>query len=479
MRPRTLTRPEFLLSSAAKKPGATYEGYLSYVANRRGAAQQSRPVDPLAPLSDSTLRQQTMRPFDASLAPTSDNMIRRNTTENVRAQIDPIIAEISRSIEARAKAGMGAIGGYTNELAQNLGGFDVKARDIYADAQGRQASVNNALAESARGEGGRLQAELAGKLGAAGITDTGTSGEAARIGQGSAGASFARGGADLSELIARSASAQEYAAKLPGLARLGGLQSARTLQLESSKDLADQTGQIRSQVPGLIAELLESGRGREITKAGARDARFNTDVGLAEGARDREVNKGIARAGLQETLVKTAAASAADQAAATARARQPDTSLSNALGYLVTAGGIPILNAAGKPIQTQGSKADQVAAKAKSATTMFSQTLTTAKLDLSEKQYQLALAREERLSQPTAKTAKATGGFTAAQKQDLSAVAFDTAADDFKAKTRPVETLRDLIAAGVPFSIAVRAIQRFGRNAAADENWQATIGWTK
>jgi hypothetical protein len=137
-------------------------------------------------------------------------------------------------------------------------------------------------------------------------------------------------------------------------------------------------------------------------------------------------------------------------------------------------------------VETLGIKKDQLginqqnantaAARARlsAANARFSQLLGRAKLELAGDQYDLAVQREIRLGKP-----KKKGGFTAKQKQDLSQTAFETAADDFDAGTKPVETLRDLIAAGVPFSLAIRAIQRFARDKNADEFWRATLGWTK
>lgn len=126
----------------------------------------------------------------------------------------------------------------------------------------------------------------------------------------------------------------------------------------------------------------------------------------------------------------------------------------------------------------------------------FDQALAEAKLDLDASEYDLAVQREERLSKP-----KQKGGFTAKQKQDLAEIAFDTAEDDFKGgeyekgkfvgfdpklRRPPVETLRDLMAQGVPFSLAMKAIQRFARgekpadmDAATWALWRATRGWTK
>lgn len=132
----------------------------------------------------------------------------------------------------------------------------------------------------------------------------------------------------------------------------------------------------------------------------------------------------------------------------------------------------------------------------------FRQLLDKAKLDLDLDKFDLAVKSEQRLSKPGKK-----GGFTAKQKQDMAQIAFETAADDFKGYTDdegkdvpprpPVETLRDLIAADVPFSVAIKAIQRFGRGKmpaelkgvkVLDENgrevllwnlWRATLKWTK
>lgn len=129
----------------------------------------------------------------------------------------------------------------------------------------------------------------------------------------------------------------------------------------------------------------------------------------------------------------------------------------------------------------------------------FNQIMARADLALDEKQFELAVLREQRLSKP-----KAKGGFTPKQKKDLSQQAVDTAGDDFygvdddPSTTRPpLETLRDLIAGGVPFSIAIRAIQRYakgtmpahlkgvmgvdaqGREVPMWDLWKATLGWTK
>jgi hypothetical protein len=95
-------------------------------------------------------------------------------------------------------------------------------------------------------------------------------------------------------------------------------------------------------------------------------------------------------------------------------------------------------------------------------------------------EYGLALRATELEAKLKSKGKK--GGFTPKQARDLQQQAFDTARDDFegydpetdttdkKFQRRPVETLRDLLAAGVPFSIAMKAITRY---------WPHTRAWTK
>jgi hypothetical protein len=101
------------------------------------------------------------------------------------------------------------------------------------------------------------------------------------------------------------------------------------------------------------------------------------------------------------------------------------------------------------------------------------------RLGLQEEGLDLRAAElEARLKQPKG----SKKGFTTKQLRDLQQQAFDTARDDFegydpatektdkKNQRRPIETLRDLLAAGVPFSVAMKAIKRY---------WPHTRSWTK
>jgi hypothetical protein len=252
--PITLNRAQYGKTKAARKPGASYQKYLAYLAKNR-PARIARRNDPLAPRSP--------------------GQIQNGVRAEVNAQINPLIQEIIRSSTAKAKAGMGAIQGYAGQLATDLGGYAGSARDIYGGAQQSQAALDASIRGALVGQGNELQSELSGKLAAIGGT---AAPAAAETGLGAGNASYVSGSADLARLISEGASAQNYAAKLPGFARLGGLQSARSLQLSNTAEMNNQIGEIRSQAPGLIRQLLTQAKSEETDKALARLANEGDQV---------------------------------------------------------------------------------------------------------------------------------------------------------------------------------------------------------
>jgi hypothetical protein len=86
---------------------------------------------------------------------------------------------------------------------------------------------------------------------------------------------------------------------------------------------------------------------------------------------------------------------------------------------------------------------------------------------------------------------KRSGGWTPKQQRDLKLDALASARDAWdngyyddgkwvSVKKTPAEVLRELIDADVPFSIAISAIQSFGRRAGKNRPlWRATLKWTK
>lgn len=310
--PVTLTKAQYMQTAAGKRD-KNYGGYLSFLRRNRPARVAAK-ADPLRPYSDQE--------------------IRRDVTGQVNAQINPVLAEITRSITSRAAAGQGAIRGYTDKLASELGSYQESAGNIYGAAQRAQAAADAALAQRLSGQGGALADQLSQRFSSAG-GGGGDPGVARQTGEGASGALYATGSAALADLISRGAGEQAYAAKLPGLAKLAGIQGVRDLQLGAQRDLADETGRVRQQVPGIVAELTRAAQGDELTKTVAR---------LAD-----------------ETKAETAARKAAAAAAAAGR---PSSALSNTLGYLVDADGNPLLDANGDAIPTQSARRQAGSAKA-------------------------------------------------------------------------------------------------------------------
>lgn len=303
--PKTLTRAEFMRHPASKKPGASYEGYLRFVAKRRGARLAAAAADPLAPTPEPVIRQQT--------------------TQAVRAQIDPIIANIMRDTD-RAASGINLA---TGTHIRALEPYDEATRERFDRAEEATAGVADALHSRLTGSGAAAAGGLREKLAA---INAGTSienelaGGVETFAKGAANAGFGIDSAALEELISRGVGAEDFAAALPGIARIAGQRAVGDVRATGQRSIAE----VRGKVPGLVSELLE-------------------------GARDREVNKAIAKLGLQ----KTQAEIAADQQQAEYESTKPDAALSNSLGYLVDSNGVPILNGAGQPIPTQGALDDQ------------------------------------------------------------------------------------------------------------------------
>ena len=251
-----LSRAEFARTPAGQKPGATYEGYTSWVTNTRArrAAARAIPADPLAP--------------------TPEPMLRQQTSQAVHAQIDPILNEIMRSTD-NAAAGVERA---TETHAARLAPFADAAKERFGRAAQGIAGVGEALAARLAGRGveeaGGLKAKLA-AIDAPGALVNELAGATAGFASGAANAGFASDSAALEELLSRKAGAEDFAGSLPGIARVAGVRSVGDVRAEGQR----QVGEVRGKIPGLLENLME-------------------------GARDRELNKAIARTGLQTDAQK-------------------------------------------------------------------------------------------------------------------------------------------------------------------------------
>lgn len=291
------------------------------------------PRDPLLPLREREIRQQA------------------------RGQTMPLARELGRMLEARAAAGARNIEGVTNRLASSLGGYEQRVGDIYGKSREQLGALNQQVGSAISAAGQQGASALAERLRLSG----GDPSLAAALGTAGAGASAAAqayGGAELAQLISNEASGRTYAASLPGIAKLGGLQGIRELQARKQQDLAEGMSDIRSRIPGVERDI----RDREVQKAVALRTFGLDEAKLYEESRqfEREQSQDARQKALdrredarQKALDRQADAreAAADRAQAereaASKGRQVDMAQSRARGYYVDKQGRPVLSKKG------------------------------------------------------------------------------------------------------------------------------------
>lgn len=255
------------------------------------------------------------------LAPTRPAVLQREARAAAKAQIDPIVAELTRSTNARAAAGSKNITGVTQALQNQLYGAEGRTAAIYQDSQRQLDAVNQQVQGQVSAAGQSGAAALAARLALGGQQQLGLGEKLAAEGQGATAATAAYGGNASAQLIQSGAASRNFAATLPGLAGLSGLQGVREMEARKQQELAEGVAEIRAKIPGLVSQLVESGRNREVDKAvaartfglneakfleesrqfavkeagDARDARLNRRAKAAESAKDRAARMAIAR----------------------------------------------------------------------------------------------------------------------------------------------------------------------------------------
>lgn len=212
-----------------------------------------------APARPKTAPKPAAKPVKAAPKPVA----KAPQTVEAQAQglLDPVKKAILDAINTRTAAEQGAITNYSKDLAGLMGSYAPASRASYGNAEVGQAAVDAATQSTLSGQGQAGANELAAKL-AQINADPGT---AARLNDqaganvtGAVGALAGRGSSSLSDLISRSASAQDYGAKLPGVAGLYGLQATKSAQSKATSDTATAVSQLEQQFPGLVTSLKQN-----------------------------------------------------------------------------------------------------------------------------------------------------------------------------------------------------------------------------
>lgn len=232
------------------------------------------------------------------LAPIPPKRLRQMARAYARAQFGPLLSQINREYGRQARAGQSSITSATQQLAAALGPQAAQTHGIYASAQGQQRSDDASLANYLAAAGHGLQNDVGGQLHAAGQT---ASTDFNRMGAGSAAAGAGMGSASLSRLVAEGAARENYASGLPAIARLGGLQRARDLELQLEAGRQKDVGALRAHIPSTISQIEQDMANREFQKAAA-SLSYTGDIKTAQlGAASRNASTRARRASSQES----------------------------------------------------------------------------------------------------------------------------------------------------------------------------------
>jgi len=299
------------------------------------------------------------------LLPLGPKTIRAQISKDTLAYTNPLAAELTRSLNARAAAGARNIAGVSDELARSLMSYQGQVGGIYDRSIGQQSALNTQVADrlAAAGQGAAdtLRARLAQSGGNPGLADA-----LAKTGQGASAAGFATGAAEIGQLTSNRASGEQYASALPGIAKLSGLQGIRELQARKMQELDEGMADIRSRGLAFGAQAAGEARTREFNKAVAMRGYGLDEAKIIAGqqkvqtqqaaatrrtqiqqrnANQRAANQQAAQTERTQIQQRNANKRATERAAQTGS--QVDMAQSRARGYYVDKHGRPILSKQG------------------------------------------------------------------------------------------------------------------------------------
>lgn len=317
--------------------------------------QANIPTDPFAPTSTNDINGIVNKYVGMYGTPQTDTQIQAGA----QAQIDPIVAALTKQINDRAASSSRAITGNANSLAASLGQIDYGAP--YASATHDQAAVNAALQQSLTSGGNALAQDLTSRLGVIDDPTVGAAGGAvSAFGTGTGNTELASGSANIGQLLAEAAAAKTFGLKQPGLARMQGLQDVAGVNQQAVNDIGTGTTSVLQQLPQIVQAMRSSNQNLRGDRAGSAAQIFETLTG-------QNVTKAGLRAGLQSDQQKITAASTP----------MPDSSLSNSVHHLVDQFGNPILGPDGKlqPTGTQPASSKPLTAAVKAKLAKSAETL--------------------------------------------------------------------------------------------------------
>jgi hypothetical protein len=262
--------------------------------------------------------------------------------QQAQGEISPIIQAITGQATSQAQQAAGQIRGITDDYANELGQINMAAP--YQQGEGQQAAVDAALQQSLTGEGASLAgglsdrlAQLQGTSGAPALEQA--AGQLASQGRSNGTTELANGSAALSNLIANAAAGGGFGLKLPGIAKLSGIQALGQNSAAQQKAVNDATLQTESQLPSIIQNLTSNNEAGLANAVGARQKQqalnFDNEIKDATlGLNSKKVNAAISQ-GNAKVAQGNAKVAIAEQNANTAATRAAQSALHSDRTYQV------------------------------------------------------------------------------------------------------------------------------------------------
>lgn len=288
--------------------------------------------------------------------PIGDDALRAQAKSLVDAQINPLLANVRTTFDARAKQGTAAINKYASDLGTSLQSLAPAVTHIADQQIAQQQAVDQGISDFVKANAAQLGNATAGTFDNPALALQARSLTSAMgAGQGLTNAGDTSAG--LTQALADKATNQTFAALQPGLARNYGQSQLADYQAKLAQDETSAIGDITQQVPGLISNMYQNLLDRELTKAQTRQQ-------LISNAQDRDLdvyktNQTGRQQAAADALSRwqnryTVASDNADRNltrwTTLMSLSGADANLSAGAGHLVDGQGNPIYDSSGNPI---------------------------------------------------------------------------------------------------------------------------------
>lgn len=275
-----IPKSAWLKLPAAQRGKLSYKEYANWVtktvANRAAARAAAPPGAPVYPDPPPAYTFQPYKPVSHAgdqfpgFMPTPEAALRAQAQGFVNATVNPLLANLRSTYDARAAAGSKSIQGYTDQLAASMEPMAAEMGGFSDQAIGQTKAIDQGLADFIRAQGQKTVSGSPGSAPLAPDQAASVGSLTAALGAGAQVDNAARTSAALQQQVAEKAANQEYAATQPANARRIGGEQLASFQTGIGQQESEALGNVTAQVPGMVSSMFQNLLDRELTKAGTR-----------------------------------------------------------------------------------------------------------------------------------------------------------------------------------------------------------------